>query len=94
VAIFWNWASAARGPFDLIYEATGFSPLVFEAMEVLGKNGVLVLANVTGGDRTVEVPADCINLGFVVGNKVTSRPNGTTEPWAAARCSTSPCAAR
>jgi threonine dehydrogenase-like Zn-dependent dehydrogenase len=55
---------------DLIFEATGFSPLVFEAMDVLGKNGVLVLSSVTGGQRTVEVPADRINLGFVLGNKV------------------------
>jgi len=58
------------GPFDIIFEGTGFSPLVFEAMEVLGKNGVLVLSSVTGGDRQVEVPADAINLSFVLGNKV------------------------
>ncbi len=62
--------SRKHGPFDLIFEATGFSPLVFEAMEALGKNGVLVLSSVTGGDRTVPVPADRINLGFVLGNKV------------------------
>jgi glucose 1-dehydrogenase len=64
--------TAARqfGPFDLIFEATGYSPVVFAAMEVLGKNGVLVLSSVTGGDRRVEVPADMINLGFVLGNKV------------------------
>jgi hypothetical protein len=37
---------------------------------VLGKNGVLVLASVTGGDRRVEVPSDAINQGFVLGNKV------------------------
>jgi glucose 1-dehydrogenase len=58
------------GPFDLIIEATGFSPLVFEAAEALGKNGVLVLASVTGGDRKVEVPADRLNQGFVLGNKL------------------------
>jgi threonine dehydrogenase-like Zn-dependent dehydrogenase len=62
-------ASAEHGPFDLIFEATGFSPLVFEAMEHLGKNGVLVLSGVTGGGRRVDVPADAINLGFVLGNK-------------------------
>ncbi len=55
---------------DVIFEATGFSPLVFEAMEALGKNGVLVLSSVTGGDHHVSVPADRINLGFVLGNKV------------------------
>jgi threonine dehydrogenase-like Zn-dependent dehydrogenase len=63
-------ASAMHGPFDIILEATGFSPLIFEAMEVLARNGVLVLASVTGGDRKVEVNADRINQGFVLGNKV------------------------
>jgi threonine dehydrogenase-like Zn-dependent dehydrogenase len=58
------------GPFDLIFEATGYSPIVFESMQALGKNGVLVLSSVTGGDRMVEVPADQINLQFVLGNKV------------------------
>jgi glucose 1-dehydrogenase len=38
-------------------------------MQALGKNGVLVLSSVTGGDRKVEVPADQINLQFVLGNK-------------------------
>ena len=59
------------GPFDLIFEATGVSPVVFESMQVLGKNGVLVLSSVTGGDRKLcQVPADMINLHFVLGNKV------------------------
>src|SRR5919198_213637 len=53
-----------------VIEATGFSPLAFEAAQVLGKNGVLVLVSVTGGDRKVEVPSDAINQGFVLGNKV------------------------
>jgi len=59
-----------HGPFDMIFEATGYSPVVFESMQALGKNGVLVLSSVTGGDRLVEVPADRINLEFVLGNKV------------------------
>jgi threonine dehydrogenase-like Zn-dependent dehydrogenase len=58
------------GPFDLIFEATGYSPIVFESMQALAKNGVLVLSSVTGGDRRVEIPADKINLEFVLGNKV------------------------
>jgi glucose 1-dehydrogenase len=62
--------AAQHGPFDLIFEATGFSPIVFESLLALGKNGVLVLSSVTGGDRKVEVPADRINLEFVLGNKV------------------------
>ncbi|HMJ00528.1 MAG TPA: glucose 1-dehydrogenase [Gaiellaceae bacterium] len=63
-------AAEQYGPFDLMLEATGFSPLVFEAAEALGRNGVLVVASVTGGDRKAEVPADKINQGFVLGNKV------------------------
>ena len=63
-------AAERHGPFDLMFEATGFSPLAFEAAEALGKNGVLVLASVTGGDRKAEVPTDRINQGFVLGNKV------------------------
>jgi len=39
-------------------------------MQALAKNGVLVLSSVTGGDRKIEVPADKINLEFVLGNKV------------------------
>src|SRR3989440_7339684 len=63
-------ASAERGPFDLIFDATGFSPIVWEAAEVLGKNGVLVLASITGGDRKAEIESDRINQSFVLGNKV------------------------
>ncbi|HEV2714087.1 MAG TPA: glucose 1-dehydrogenase [Terriglobales bacterium] len=58
------------GPFDLVFEATGNSGVVFDSMQALGKNGVLVLSSVTGGDRMIQVPADRINLEFVLGNKV------------------------
>src|SRR6185436_11951812 len=59
-----------NGGFDIIFEATGFSPIVFDAMQSLAKNGVLVLSSVTGGDRKIEVPSDKINLDFVLGNRV------------------------
>src|SRR2546423_5874418 len=62
-------ASAERGPFDLIFDATGFSPIVWEAAEGLGKNGVLVLAAVTGGERKAEINSDKINQSFVLGKK-------------------------
>ena len=59
------------GGVDLIVEATGYSPLVFEAMERLGKNGVLVLTGIAGGSREANaVHADHILQGFVLGNKV------------------------
>ena len=63
-------AAKKYGPFDLIFEATGASSVVFDGMQALGKNGVLVLSSVTGGDQKIEVPADMINLQFVLGNKV------------------------
>ena len=63
-------AAQKHGPFDLMFEATGAASMVFAAMEHLGKNGVLILSSVTGGGREIGVPADKINLGFVLGNKV------------------------
>ena len=63
-------AASEFGPYDLIFEGTGSSAVVFASMQVLGKNGVLVLTSITGGNRKLEVPADRINLEFVLGNKV------------------------
>jgi glucose 1-dehydrogenase len=62
---------AEHGQYDLVFEATGYSPIVFDAMcHTVAKNGVLILASVTGGMRRSEVPSDAINLDFVLGNKV------------------------
>ena len=55
---------------DLILEATGVSALAFEAMGVLGSNGVLVLLGLTGGNAVAPVPTDALNREFVLGNKV------------------------
>jgi threonine dehydrogenase-like Zn-dependent dehydrogenase len=63
-------AAGEFGPFDVIFEGTGSSMVVFESMTVLARNGVLVLTSITGGHHTLEVPADRINLEFVLGNKV------------------------
>lgn len=59
-----------NGRFDVIFEATGSSSVVFDSMRAVGKNGVLILSSVTGGDRRIEIPGDKINLDFVLGNKV------------------------
>ena len=58
------------GKYDIIFEATGYSPIIFGAMQALAKNGVLILSSVTHGDTKVEAPIDKINLNFVLGNKV------------------------
>ncbi|MFN2616012.1 MAG: glucose 1-dehydrogenase [Thermoleophilaceae bacterium] len=79
-------AAEEHGPFDIIVEATGFSPLAFEAAEALGKNGVLVLVSVTGGDRKAEVKSDAINQGFVLGNKLmVGSVNASLEDFASGR---------
>jgi threonine dehydrogenase-like Zn-dependent dehydrogenase len=63
-------AGQVLGPFDLVLEATGSAAVAFDSMLALGRNGVLVLSSVTGGNRTHTVPGDRINLEFVLGNKV------------------------
>jgi glucose 1-dehydrogenase len=57
-------------PVDLAIEATGASTVVFNAMQILGKNGVLCLLSVTGGFKTAEQPVDRINQLLVLGNQV------------------------
>ena len=60
--------SAAKkyGEYDLIFECTGFSPIIFDAMQTLNENGILILASVTGGERKTDaVPSDKINQMFV-----------------------------
>lgn len=58
------------GNLDLIIEATGSSRVAFEAMQILGANGVLCLTSITGGEKRLEVPVDKINLDLVLGNKL------------------------
>ena len=53
---------------DIIFEASGNSRVAFGAMEYL--NGVLIWSSVTGGENSIEVPANRINLEWVLGNKL------------------------
>ncbi len=58
------------GEYDLIFECTGFSPIIFDAMQSLNENGILILSSVTGGERKTDaVPSDKINQQFVLGNR-------------------------
>jgi len=58
------------GQYDLIFECTGYSPIIFDAMQALNENGILILASVTGGDRKADhVPSDKIVQMFVLGNR-------------------------
>lgn len=53
---------------DIILEATGNSSVAVDALSILGTNGILCLASITGGNRTIEVPADVLNQRMVLGN--------------------------
>jgi threonine dehydrogenase-like Zn-dependent dehydrogenase len=57
-------------PVDIAIEATGASTVVFNAMQILGPNGVVCLLSVTGGFKTAEQPIDKINQRLVLGNQV------------------------
>jgi glucose 1-dehydrogenase len=58
------------GEYDLIFECTGYSPIIFDAMQSLNENGILILSSVTGGERKTDaVPSDKINQQFVLGNR-------------------------
>lgn len=58
------------GNIDIIIEATGSSKVAFDAMGILGKNGVLCLMSITGGENRLEIPADKLNVDLVLGNKL------------------------
>ena len=63
-------ACAHFGAPDLVIEATGYSPLAWEAAQALAVNGVLCLLSVTGGDLEATIPSDRLNLDLVLGNRL------------------------
>lgn len=62
--------AAKYGKPDMIFEATGSSWIAFDAMTYLNLNGVLIWSSITGGENTIEIPANRINLEWVLGNKL------------------------
>jgi threonine dehydrogenase-like Zn-dependent dehydrogenase len=58
------------GKADLIVDATGSSEMSFGAMKWLSHNGALVWTSITGGSDRVEIPADKLNIEWVLGNKL------------------------
>ncbi|MBI4317822.1 MAG: glucose 1-dehydrogenase [Chloroflexi bacterium] len=58
------------GNLDIILEATGDSNIAFQAMGILGTNGVLCLTGVSAGNRNLVVPVDALNMEMVLGNRV------------------------
>lgn len=63
------YAEGIGARFDLIWECTGYSPLGFEAMDVLAPNGVLAMLGLSAGGRKSEIPVDKLNMEMVLENK-------------------------
>ena len=61
---------AELGQIDFMLEATGNSAVAFQAAQQLGLDGVLCLTGVSGGNRSIEIPSDVLNLEMVLGNRV------------------------
>jgi threonine dehydrogenase-like Zn-dependent dehydrogenase len=58
------------GRIDIVFEATGATPVVFPAMRIVGRDGVGILSSVTGGERKIEVDLATWNREMVLGNRV------------------------
>jgi threonine dehydrogenase-like Zn-dependent dehydrogenase len=58
------------GPFDLVVEAAGFSPLTIAGLEVLGPNGIAVLKGVPGLGPERAIDIDRLLRGLVLKNQL------------------------
>src|SRR5262249_39825519 len=58
------------GNIDLVYEATGAATVSFDAMRVLGINGVFVFTGVPGRKAPIEIDAATIMRNLVLKNQV------------------------
>ena len=57
-------------PIDIAIEATGAAGVAFDAMQIIGRNGVLCLLSLTGGSTMSNQPIEKINQQMVLGNQV------------------------
>ena len=62
--------AAGVGRVDLVLEATGYAPLVFEAYQHLAMDGLLCVLGVSGGSHNVTVAAEEFNNSLVLGNRL------------------------
>jgi threonine dehydrogenase-like Zn-dependent dehydrogenase len=72
-------SSAALGPaalaerlggIDLVYEAVGAAPIVFQLLEQLGTNGVFIMTGVPGADQSVPMDMGRVMRNMVLKNQV------------------------
>ncbi|GHO58985.1 glucose 1-dehydrogenase [Ktedonobacter robiniae] len=58
------------GPIDLVYEAVGHSPLMFEVLRALGPNGIYVLTGIPGWPTLIEADFAALFRDMVLKNQV------------------------
>lgn len=56
------------GPLDLIIEAAGDSKTIFDSLQILGNNGILVTLGLSTTRGNLTIPADVLNLERVLEN--------------------------
>jgi threonine dehydrogenase-like Zn-dependent dehydrogenase len=61
---------AEKGLMQVDHEATGTSGLAFQAMKVLGTNGIFVFTGVPGRKAAIEVDTDVVMRDLVLKNQV------------------------
>jgi glucose 1-dehydrogenase len=61
---------ALFGNVDLIYEATGVSPLAFEAWQIMGPYSTFIFTGVPGEHAPIEVDTDLLMRNIVLKNQV------------------------
>ena len=77
--------AAQVGNIDLIYEATGASQLSFEALALLGTNGVFVFTGVPGRKAPISIDTDLLMRNLVLKNQlVFGTVNASAEAYEAA----------
>lgn len=62
--------AASVGNIDLVYEAAGASQVAFEAMRVLGTNGIFAFTGVPGRRGPISVDTDLLMRNLVLKNQV------------------------
>ena len=62
--------AAGAGPIDLVLEATGYAPLVFETLQLLAMNGLMCLLGVSGARQSISLDASGFNNQLVLGNRL------------------------
>jgi glucose 1-dehydrogenase len=67
---------------DIVMESTGAGFMSYEAIDLVGKNGIVALLSVPAGDAPIESPADMLNKRLVMGNAVVfGSVNAGREDW-------------